>query len=421
LRILLLGLNYSPELTGVGKYSGEMMEWLAERGHEVRVVTTPPYYPAWRVGGGYRWWQYSASTSPAGARIYRCPLWVPQRPNGVNRILHLASFAISSLPLMLALTVWRPDIILTVEPALFCAPAALMAAFVCGCPALLHIQDFEVDAAFDLKLLPPGGLVHQIASAYERVMMRGFTGISTISTAMLKRLEEKGIRSDCASVFPNWVDVDEVQPAETDAPNAIRRKLGIGDDKVVLLYSGNLGIKQGLEILPQLARELRSESSLHLVICGDGNYRPHLERMTAGLSNVSLLSLQPKTQFNELLNAANIHLLPQRCDAADLVMPSKLTGMLASGRPVVAMAAAGSPVADAVTDRGMVVPPGDLNALREAVLLLARNAAQREELGREARRYAVEYLGREEVLRRFEAGMLNLLETHQALAVSEQR
>ena len=88
MRILLLGLNYSPELTGIGKYSGEMMEWLAERGHEVRVVTAPPYYPAWKVREDYRWWEYRVETSPAGVRVFRCPLWLPERPNGIRRMLH---------------------------------------------------------------------------------------------------------------------------------------------------------------------------------------------------------------------------------------------------------------------------------------------------------------------------------------------
>jgi len=74
----------------IGKYSGEMMEWLAERGHEVRVVTAPPYYPAWKVREDYRWWEYRVETSPAGVRVFRCPLWVPERPNGIRRMLHWA-------------------------------------------------------------------------------------------------------------------------------------------------------------------------------------------------------------------------------------------------------------------------------------------------------------------------------------------
>ncbi|HSY01424.1 MAG TPA: glycosyltransferase, partial [Acidobacteriaceae bacterium] len=119
MRILLLGLNYAPELTGIGKYSGEMMEWLAGRGHEVRVVTTPPYYPAWQVWAGYRWWQYRREVSSAGVGIWRCPIWVPKKPGGLTRILHLGSFALSSVPVMLGQAAWGPEVVITVEPAFF--------------------------------------------------------------------------------------------------------------------------------------------------------------------------------------------------------------------------------------------------------------------------------------------------------------
>jgi colanic acid biosynthesis glycosyl transferase WcaI len=407
LRILLLGLNYAPELTGIGKYSGEMMEWLAARGHEVRVITTPPYYPAWKVRHDYSWWQYRKEISPAGVQIYRCPLWVPERPNGISRMVHLGSFATSSLPLMLGSVLWRPHVVLAVEPAFFGAPSAVLTAMLSGASSWLHIQDFEIDAAFDLNLLPSQGAIHNFALAYERFVMRGFTRVSSISPNMVKRLAEKGIDDGKAIHFPNWVDVDSVRPL--DGPNRIRQELGLRDDQVVLLYSGNLGLKQGLETLPPLAAQLSDNLDLHFVFCGDGAFRPQLEQMTAGLDNVSLLPLQPVEKLNELLNAADIHLLPQKEDAADLVMPSKLTGMLASGRPVISTAAAGTQVADVVAGRGINVVPGDLNALREAVITLAANEALRREMGRAARLYAEEHLGREQVLRRLEFEMERLV------------
>jgi colanic acid biosynthesis glycosyl transferase WcaI len=415
LRILLLGLNYAPELTGIGKYSGEMMEWLAERGHDVRVVTAPPYYPAWKVREDYTWWKYRKEVSPAGVHIYRCPLWVPLRPNGIRRLIHLGSFATSSMPIMLALAAWRPHVVLTVEPAFFCAPSTILTALISGAAAWLHIQDFEIDAAFDLGLLPAEGAIHNFALAYERLVMRGFTRISSISPNMVERLAAKGVRRDKRVHFPNWVDIDSVRPL--DGPNLIRRELGISDDQVVLLYSGNLGLKQGLETLPPLAQQLRDDRRLHFVFCGDGAFRPQLEEMTAGLENVSLLPLQPAERLNELLSAADIHLLPQREDAAPLVMPSKLTGMLASGRPIIATASPGTQVAYAVSGCGINVPPGDADALREAVLALAGSADLRKEMGRAARIFAEEHLGRDQVLRRFEIAMEGLFRDEASLAV----
>src|SRR5690242_11863415 len=170
-----------------------MMEWFASRGHEVRVVTTPPYYPAWRVSEGYSSWRYRRERSAAGVEIYRCPLWVPTSPNGNRRVMHLASFALSSLPVMLAQAAWNPDLVLTVEPAFISAPVALLAARLCGAPSWLHIQDFEVDAAFELGLLPAGGPAHSLASACERIIRGGFSQFSTISASMVERLSQKGV------------------------------------------------------------------------------------------------------------------------------------------------------------------------------------------------------------------------------------
>ena len=105
-RILLYGLNFAPEPTGTGKYTGEMVEWLVRAGHDVRVITTPPYYPDWKIGQGYRAWRYSRETW-RGARVYRAPLWVPKSPGGAKRLWHLASFAASSFfPLMALSIAW---------------------------------------------------------------------------------------------------------------------------------------------------------------------------------------------------------------------------------------------------------------------------------------------------------------------------
>lgn len=204
-------------------------------------------------------------------------------------------------------------------------------------------------------------------------------------------------------LFPNWVDVDAISP--TPGPNSFRINLSL-EGKIVVLYSGNMGSKQGLETLAPLVRSFASDPKVHFLFCGDGAFRPQLERLLEGSLNVTLLPLQPVERLNELLNAANIHLLPQRAGAADLVMPSKLTGMLASGRPVIATVPSGSQVAQAVEQCGIVVPPGDERALHDAVQRLADDPRLCSTLGAMGRSYAVHHLGKEEVLGRFE-GALN--------------
>ena len=180
MKILIHGINFSPELTGIGKYSGEMAEWLINAGHEVRVVTAPPYYPQWRIAVGHanRW--RVCKEQAKGLTVYRCPLWVPSNPSGLKRVLHLASFAMASLPVMLRQVAWRPDVVLAVEPPFFCAPQAWLTARLSGAQAWLHIQDFEIDAAFDLGLLRADWAKRWVLS-FERFWLRRFDRISTVS------------------------------------------------------------------------------------------------------------------------------------------------------------------------------------------------------------------------------------------------
>ncbi|HEU5341797.1 glycosyltransferase WbuB [Edaphobacter sp.] len=414
MRILIYGLNYAPELTGIGKYTGEMAEWLAGRGHEVRVVTAPPYYPAWSIREDYRGKAYRIERGGVGTpTVFRAPLYVPAKPTGLKRVAHLASFMLGSLPVMLGQAFWRPEVVFTVEPTFFCAPVALAVAQATGAASWLHVQDFEVDAAFDLGLLPSRGLLHDLALGLERLFTRGFSRVSSISSKMTERAEAKGVTRERIRLFPNWVDVGAVYPRGRAVGNLFLRELGL-ERKIVLLYSGNMGSKQGLDVLAPLAQWFEGDARVHFIFCGDGAFRPQLEALVAGYPNVTLLPLQPMERLNELLNAADIHLLPQRAGAADLVMPSKLTGMLSSGRPVIATADAGTQVAKVVEGSGaghacgLVVPAEDGVALHEAVARLVDDAALRLRLGENARRYAVEHLGRDQVLEQFERELREL-------------
>ena len=410
MKILVYGLNYSPELTGVGKYTGEMAAWLAARGHEVRVVTAPPYYPAWRIDARYsaRRYRVEGNQGKAVPKVYRCPLWVPAQPRGVTRLIHLSSFALSSAPVMFLQALWKPEIVFTVEPTFFAAPVALLSATLSGAATWLHVQDFEVDAAFDLGLLPPGGPVHSFAKRLERFFTGCFSRVSSISANMVDRIATEAQVGSAVLLFPNWSDVEVVRPALRDSPNSYREDLGL-TNKTLFLYSGNMGAKQGLEVLTPLVEAFKDDGRVHFLFCGDGVYRQELERLMRHRANVTMLPLQPNDRMNELLNAADIHLLPQRRGAADLVMPSKLNGILASGRPVIAMADEGTQIAQIVAGCGLVVPAEDAAALCAASIRLVESRELRSSLGLAAREYAVKFLDKERVLRRFELDMIALL------------
>jgi colanic acid biosynthesis glycosyl transferase WcaI len=442
MRILIHGLNFSPELVGVGKYTGEMAEWLAARGHEVRAVTAPPFNPQWKVAAGFSSWRYCSQSFASGLRVLRCPLWVPSQPAGLNRIVHLASFALSSFPLMLLQSAWRPDIVLVIEPTLFSLPAAWLTAELCGAKTWLHVQDFEADAGFELGMLN-SSLLRAVVESVERKCMSAFDRISTISEKMLAKLQNKGVPPAACCLFPNWVDTNAIFPLAHPSP--LRAELGISAGDVVALYAGTMARKQGLDLIAEAAARLAGHvdeeerirenhlraggiqenirKNIRFIFCGDGPGKAALVDRTGALANVQWIPMQSLERLNDLLNLADIHLLPQKADAADLVMPSKLTGMLASGRPVVATARPGTQLAQAVQgrgndrgsgrgkDRGIVVEPADASAFVGAIEHLAGDPERRQILGQNAREYALAELEKDAVLGRFEQELLALAAT----------
>jgi colanic acid biosynthesis glycosyl transferase WcaI len=407
MKILIYGLNYAPELTGTGKYTAEMAEALVQRGHEVRVVCAPPYYPEWKVATGYSRWS-SRRELLHDVPVWRAPIWVPARPTGAKRMVHLASFAAASLPALVAHAFWRPRVVMTIAPSMLNAPAALVLARVTGARSWLHIQDFEIDAAFDLGLLK-NERAGRFALAAESALLRRFDVVSTISEKMVERAMRKGVAAPSIFRLPNWVDTSTIYPLE-DA-NPFRSELGIPEGVKVVLYSGNMGAKQGIETLAGAAAALAHRQDIAFVFCGNGATKAQLQECCKSLPNCRFIPLQPLERLNELLNLADMHVLPQRGDAADLVMPSKLTGMFASGRSVIAMARPGTELYDVVKPRGVVVPPENVDALASAIVNLAADPLTRTLLGAAGRQFAesklspASVLGRlDDKLRSFEAG-----------------
>ncbi len=401
MKVLLLGLNFAPELIGVGKYTAEFAAWLTERGHEVRVITAPPYYPDWQVGRGYAGWQYRRETV-AGARTLRCPLWVPDEPTAAKRILHLLSFAISSfVPTLWQALRWRPDVVWTVEPTTLTAPTALLAARLARARACLHVQDLEIEAACAICMICHPRLHAALRAAYGWLLRR-FDLVSTISERMRATIAAHGVAPGRLCRFPNWVDTSSIRPLEQ--PGRLRRTLGLRADQLVVLYAGNMGEKQGLEGLATVADRLAARPEIQLVLCGAGAVRARLEHLMAERSNVRLVPLQPRERLNELLNLADIHILPQRREAASFALPSKLGGMLASGRPFVAQTEGGE-LARAAGAGGIAVAPDDPAAMAAAILALAADAKRRQRLGQGGRQFAEAHLNRELIIGRYMAKM----------------
>ena len=409
MRILLVGINYAPDLIGVAKYNTELCEALAAAGHEVRVVTAPPYYPGWNIPEAYRSWFYRSDVVN-NVSITRSPIYVPKKPSGAKRLIHHLSFALTSAgPVISEALRWRPDVVFSVAPSLMSAALTAWIARRCGAFSWLHVQDFEVDAAFDLGILSNKGLRSRMV-AVERSILRSFDIVSTISPQMLDRLLYKGVAPERIREFRNWTDTNQISPSDQATP--FRKELGLQTTDFVGLYSGTMSNKQSLDLIIEAARQLQfSNPNIRFIMSGEGPHKATLQHLAADLTNVQFLGLQPDDRFTELLRTADFHLIPQRAEAADLVLPSKLGGILATGRPVIAMSRPDAGLTKEVTGAGLVVPPGDTAALAAAITLLEGDASLCASLGEGARMAALARWDKTAILHSLEQTLLRSIES----------
>jgi colanic acid biosynthesis glycosyl transferase WcaI len=397
MRILILGLNYTPEKIGIAVYTSGLALSLKAAGHDVRVISAKPYYPDWKVQDGFRGgWSQGIEE---GVELTRCPLYVPANPTGLKRLVHHISFALSALfPMFTAAVRFKPDIVFTVAPSLISTPVAWLSAKIARSPSWLHIQDFEAEASFATGLLRRNSLIGQVALSVEKKIIKLFDRVSTISPEMCRKLLHYGINPQRVIEFRNWAELESIFPLKQ--PSGYRRDWNIST-RHVALYSGNIANKQGIEIVLDAAKILQHRNDLTFVVCGQGPNRSKIELMARGLSNIRFFDLQPPECLNDLLGLATVHLVPQKGDAADLVLPSKLTNMLASGRPVVATAAAGTGLAREVEGAGLVVPPNDSVEFARAVVQLIENPELWEQLSQGARAKAESVWNRTNIITAF--------------------
>jgi colanic acid biosynthesis glycosyl transferase WcaI len=189
-------------------------------------------------------------------------------------------------------------------------------------------------------------------------------------------------------------------------PSSFRAELNIPSQTFVALYHGSMGSKQGLELLVETACLLGPRREILFVLCGEGPAKKELVEQAASLSNVRFLELQPVDRLNDLVNLADVHLLPQLANAADLVMPSKLSTMLASGKPVIATADPGTQISRVVSTLGILVQPGNAAALAQALINLSANPSEKLRLGNLGCAYACQNLDKEIILSRLNASLM---------------
>lgn len=407
MKILVYGINYYPELTGIGKYTGEMCEWLAARGHHVEVITAMPYYPQWTVLPEYKkkWW---GNEIIKGVKVYRTPLYVPKKVTALSRIIHECSFILNSTIFWIPKFFQTFDVVIAVCPPLQTGFFPWLYKTIKRRPFIFHIQDLQVDAAKELGLIKNKSLL-SFLQFVEKRFMTSAKSVSIISEGMKKRVVLKGIEKDKINLLPNWVDTDFIKPGSKN--NALRREWGFKEEDKIILYSGNIGDKQGLELMIPVAEKLKSYKSLFFVFCGEGSAKNKLKALAEEkeLDNVKFFGLQPYEKLDELLACADIHLVLQKRAAADLVFPSKLMSILSAGGLAIVSAAHNTNLYDFVRDHniGLVVNPENENNIAE--IILENLNKDHTEIKNNARDFALMHLNPNTILSKFETTLLSII------------
>jgi len=354
--ITVIGINYHPESTGIGPFNTGLCEHLSQK-HQVRMISTFPYYPEWkkRPEDQGKW---SRSEERNGVLLHRMWHYVPARASAIKRMIHELSFIASAS--LRTLFSKKPDIYVVVSPPLLSGIPIAIIAKLRGVPVIFHIQDLQPDAAVWLGMLTQKWLIKTLY-VFELWTYKLVDKISGITPAMVDTILSKGIPSDKVELLPNWISIRadaEMAPRKQSPGLETRRTLGFPDDCFLAVYSGNLGSKQGLDVLLDVATELKTAGVSHeevsLLICGDGAEKKRLEATAheRQLDNLFFRPLLPYEQYQSLLNSCDINLVTQVAGSGKAFFPSKVLSILAAGCPVLGVSDTDSPLHQAINEGG---------------------------------------------------------------------
>lgn len=401
LRIVVLGLNYAPETTGIAPYTTGLSRHLASVGHDVTVITGYPHYPEWHLHLGYE--RPRPPTDDHGVRLVRLPHPVPSNPGGLSRIWMELVFALRAA---LRLLNERPDVVVVVSPALLSLVPALLFRRLFRYRVGALVQDLYGAALAETGL--GGGAVARMTARLERCLLRRADGTAVIHEVFRRRLLSEGVPADRLSVIPNWA---HVTVNGQDNREEQRRRLGWSADDFVALHAGNMGAKQGLEGLVDVGRLAQKRgSAVRIVLMGNGSQRQELATRADGLSHVSLIESLPHGEFEAALAAADCLLLHEKPGVVEMSVPSKLTTYFTAGRPVVAATdeRSGAAALIAASEAGVRVPAGDAVAILDAIEKVAADPAAAEELSANGQAYAAVHLTGAAALGRYESWVRSL-------------
>ena len=398
-KITIIGINYYPEDSAIGLYTTQKAEQLASNGYDVTVITGFPYYPQWKILEDYKSKPYLLKESTNGVNVFRSKQYVPSKPTFFNRILHLSSFTFGNFLNLFRIS--KPGLVISIVP--FTTSILLGWFLKLRYKSILwtHIQDFEFDAASQTGLGSSTPTFFKILFKVEKILLSKASLISTISNSMMQTLHQKS----CAEAYflPNWIDENKINPRTS------KQHQLLGSKKTKILYSGNIGEKQDWDVFMAFCRDIDA-SKYQIIVVGDGAKKDWLTMEINALDHVAYHPPVPYEELSDLLCSADLHILFQKTDVLDAVMPSKILGMMASGKPSIAIGNKASEIKQIFEiSNGGLFFNNYSNTLVNQVQKLIESPLRCDKMGKDAREYVLSNFSKDKVLNKMTQKVKDLL------------
>jgi len=387
---MVLCPHFKPDLhAATGEVMTALVDKLADQGHEINLVTSLPWYRNHDVEPEWRGRPWRREVTPWG-RVVRVWPFPTDKTNITARAAGFAGFTV--LAVGAALSLGRPDVVMAMSPPVFLGDAAWLVSRLHRVPFVFNTQDIFPDVAVDLGALSNPTVI-EMAERHERSLYRRADAITVLSEDQANNVRSKlpGELVDRVRLIPNFVDLDRITVGDRDNDYRGDHRLG---SKTVVMYSGNVGLSQSFDLIRRAAEHFRDRPNLQFVINGEGAARSEVDVWAAQLDNVTVADFAPRDRVGEVLAAADIHLILLKSGLARSSTPSKLYGILAAGRPVLASIDDKSEVATvlAKAGAGISVPPDDAESFIDALAAMLDDPAQGQAMGLRGRRFVETWL-----------------------------
>jgi colanic acid biosynthesis glycosyl transferase WcaI len=380
-RVLVVGVNYAPEHSGIAPYTTQACAHFADQGADVFVLAGVPHYPHWSTPKEYRG-RLFVDEQHDQVRVRRLRHVVPSTQNAVTRGAYELTFGCH----VLAHTPpWRPDVVVAVVPSLAGAAAAVRIARRAAAPLIVWVQDLMGPAAAQSGI-KGGDRISAVTGRLEAYVLCRASMVWVLNESFRRYVAGLGVSGALIHVVPNWTHV--ARPCADRA--AVRARQGWRSDEVIALHSGNMGLKQRLENVVHAARLAAAEAPhIRFVLMGDGSQRTALQELAADVPTLSFRSPVADADLSDVLAAADVLLVNERATTVDMSLPSKLTSYFRAGTPVVAAVPASGATARELqrSGAGIVVEPDHGRALVDGVIRVTADV----HLARTFRKAAVQY------------------------------